>query len=216
MAPLHVLVADDDSVSRIVVAAILKKAGYAVVMAKDGHEAWAHLSGETPPAIAVLDWMMPGLDGPEILTRLRQTGTSTPVYVILVTSRDSSDDIVTGLKAGANDYVTKPANPDELVARVNVGARVVDLQRALADRVRSLEEALSNVKTLQGLLPMCSYCKAIRDDRNYWQRVETYLHDHSGVQFSHSYCPTCYERYVRPELEAAEQVIEGTRRQTGR
>ncbi|MEY4634890.1 MAG: hypothetical protein RJA55_688 [Acidobacteriota bacterium] len=87
-------------------------------------------------------------------------GEQAPTYVILLTSRDSSADIVTGLKAGANDYVTKPANEDELVARVSVGARVVALQLALAERVRSLEEALANVKALQTLLPMCAYCKS--------------------------------------------------------
>jgi sigma-B regulation protein RsbU (phosphoserine phosphatase) len=126
--------------------------------------------------------------------------------VILLTSRDSSADIVQGLRAGAEDYVTKPANEDELIARVNVGARVVQLQTALEDRVRSLEEALANVKALQTLLPMCAYCKSIRNDQNYWERVETYFTQHSNVAFTHSYCPTCYERFVRPELEALEDA----------
>jgi hypothetical protein len=89
---------------------------------------------------------------------------------------------------------------------VNVGARVVQLQTALADRVRSLEEALANVKALQTLLPMCAYCKSIRNDQNYWEKVETYFTQHSGVSFTHSYCPSCYERFVRPELEALEDA----------
>ena len=136
-----------------------------------------------------------------------------PTYVILLTSRDSSADIVTGLKAGANDYVTKPANEDELIARVNVGARVVELQTALAERVRSLEEALANVKALQTLLPICAYCKSIRNDQNYWEKVETYFHQHSGVSFTHSYCPACYDRFIRPELEALEGAQAALRRQ---
>jgi sigma-B regulation protein RsbU (phosphoserine phosphatase) len=204
MLPLQVLVADDEPVSRTVVGAMLKKAGYPVVYAPDGQQAWQLLDAEDPPAIALLDWEMPGLQGPEVIQRIREKQVQSPTYVILLTSRDSYADIVQGLRAGADDYVTKPANEDELVARVNVGARVVQLQTALADRVRSLEEALANVKALQTLLPMCAYCKSIRNDQNYWEKVETYFTQHSNVSFTHSYCPNCYERFVKPELEALE------------
>jgi CheY-like chemotaxis protein len=216
MTGLDVLVADDEPVSRRVVTAILRKAGYDVVPVEDGYEAWKRLTADGAPPIALLDWMMPAIDGPELVGRLRSRDTPTPPYLILLTSRDAASDIVTGLRAGANDYVIKPPNEDELVARVNVGARVVELQRALADRVRHLEEALASVKTLQGLLPICAYCKAIRDDKNYWQRVETYFHEHSGVQFSHSYCPSCYERHVKPELDALERATSDARRQPRR
>ena len=203
---LEVLVADDDPVSRAVVAAMVRKAGYAVTTANDGEAAWAALSGDAAPMLALLDWEMPGLDGPEVVRRLRTQATATPTYVILLTSRDATADIVAGLRAGANDYVTKPANEEELLARVSVGSRVIELQQALAERVRRLEEALASVRMLQGLLPICSYCKAIRNDQNYWQRVETYFSDHSGVQFSHSYCPTCYERFVKPQLDALDDL----------
>lgn len=213
MSLLEVLVADDEAVSRTVVGAMLKKAGYVVSFAPDGEQAWAQLDGKDPPAIALLDWEMPGLAGPEVVGRIRAREWQTPPYVILLTSRDSSADIVAGLRAGADDYLTKPANEDELIARVNVGARVVGLQSALAERVRRLEEALANVKALQTLLPMCAYCKAIRNDQNYWERVETYFHDHSGVSFSHSYCPTCYERFVKPQLDALEDPSDGSKGQ---
>jgi sigma-B regulation protein RsbU (phosphoserine phosphatase) len=197
-----VLVADDDAISRTVVAAMLRKGGYEVKLAADGEQAWAALRLADAPPLAIMDWMMPGLDGPEICRRLRTRNTATPTYVILLTSRDTASDIVEGLRAGADDYVTKPPNEDELLARVSVGARMVALQQTLADRVRRLEEALSNVKQLQGLLPICSYCKRIRDDQNYWQQVESYISVHSGVQFSHSYCPECFEKYVKPQLDA--------------
>lgn len=206
MDALHVLVADDEPVSRAVVGAVLKKAGFLVQYAPDGAQAWQRLQSPNPPSLALLDWEMPFLQGPEVIERIRGRQTQAPTYVILLTSRDSSADIVSGLRAGADDYVTKPANEDELIARVNVGARVVRLQLALADRVRSLEEALANVKALQTLLPMCAYCKNVRNDQNYWQKVETYFAQHSGVSFTHSYCPTCYERYVRPELEKLEAI----------
>lgn len=205
MNSLQVLVADDEPVSRTVVGAMLRKAGYVVTLSSDGEDAWQRLSSANPPAIALLDWMMPGLDGPEIIKRIRASD-QRPTYLILLTSRDSSADVVAGLKAGANDYVTKPADEDELIARVNVGARVVQLQTALADRIKSLEEALANVKALQTLLPMCAYCKAVRNDQNYWEKVETYFHEHSGVQFSHSYCPNCYERFVKPQLDALDDL----------
>jgi DNA-binding response OmpR family regulator len=204
MDSLQVLVADDEPVSRTVVGAMLKKAGFVVHYAPDGQQAWQQLTAPNPPSLALLDWEMPGLQGPEVVERIRHRQSQAPTYLILLTSRDTSADIVSGLRAGADDYVTKPANEDELIARVNVGARVVKLQLALADRVRSLEEALANVKALQTLLPMCAYCKSIRNDQNYWQKVETYFQQHSGVSFSHSYCPSCYERYVRPELERLE------------
>jgi CheY-like chemotaxis protein len=204
MLPLQVLVADDEPVSRTVVGAMLKKAGYPVIFAPDGEQAWKAPDTDDPPPLALLDWEMPGLQGPEVVERLRARETQTPTYVILLTSRDSSADIVRGLRAGADDYVTKPANEDELIARVNVGAKVVQLQAALADRVRSLEEALANVRALQTLLPMCAYCKSIRNDQNYWEKVETYFSQHSNVSFTHSYCPSCYERFVKPELEALE------------
>lgn len=213
MDPLRVLVADDEPVSRTVVGAMLRKAGYAVTYAPDGEEAWQLLDAADPPSLALLDWEMPGLQGPEIVQKLRSKSAATPTYLILLTSRVSQADIVQGLRAGADDYVTKPANEDELIARVNVGARVVRLQAALADRVRSLEEALANVKALQTLLPMCAYCKSVRNDQNYWEKVETYFTQHSGVSFTHSYCPTCYERYVRPELEALEDSQPARQRQ---
>lgn len=213
MDPLRVLVADDEPVSRTVVGAMLGKAGYAVMYAPDGEEAWQLLDAADPPSLALLDWEMPGLQGPEIVQKLRSKSAATPTYLILLTSRDSQADIVQGLRAGADDYVTKPANEDELIARVNVGARVVGLQAALADRVRSLEEALANVKALQTLLPMCAYCKSVRNDQNYWEKVETYFTQHSGVSFTHSYCPTCYEHYVRPELEALEDSQPARQRQ---
>jgi sigma-B regulation protein RsbU (phosphoserine phosphatase) len=206
MVPLQVLVADDEPVSRTVVGAMLKKAGYPVIFAPDGDQAWQRLNSDDPPSIVLLDWEMPGIQGPEVVERLRALQASTPTYVILLTSRDTSADIVRGLRAGADDYVTKPANEDELIARVNVGARVVQLQLALADRVRSLEEALANVQALQTLLPMCAYCKSVRNDQNYWEKVETYFQQHSNVSFTHSYCPNCYERFVRPELEALENA----------
>jgi DNA-binding response OmpR family regulator len=164
-------------------------------------EAWEALQGDDAPSLAILDWMMPGMDGLELCRRIRKMPNSTPPYLILLTAKGRRADLVTGLEAGANDYVTKPFNREELRARVQVGVRMVELQQNLADRVKALEEALARVKQLQGLLPICSYCKKIRDDQNYWQQVESYIAEHSQAQFSHSICPDCYEKLVKPELD---------------
>jgi DNA-binding response OmpR family regulator len=150
--------------------------------------------------------MMPGLDGVEVCRRVRAGESPTPPYVILLTAKTRREDIVEGLSAGADDFVRKPFDRAELRARIQVGVRVLALQHKLAERVRDLEAALQRVRQLQGLLPICSYCKRIRDDRNYWQQVEEYVTAHSEAQFSHGICPDCYERVLGPQLRAMREA----------
>ena len=119
--------------------------------------------------------MMPGIDGPDVCRRVRAELPDANMYLLLVTAREGRNDVVAGLDAGADDYVIKPFDPEELRARVAVGARVLGLQQKLAERVNELQEALTNVKQLRGLLPICSYCKRIRGDDQYWQQVEGYI-----------------------------------------
>src|SRR5207253_8754553 len=153
------------------------------------------------PRLVILDWMMPVMDGLEVCRRIRQRQSATPTYIILLTAKGSKAEIVEGLIAGANDYVIKPFDRDELRARVHVGVTVVELQQNLAERILELEEALAQVKHLQGILPICTYCKQVRNDQNYWQQVECYISEHSEAKFSHSICPNCYEAVVMPQLE---------------
>jgi DNA-binding response OmpR family regulator len=197
---MKVLVAEDQAVSRHILEVSLRTWGYEVTAVEGGTRAWEILQGEDGPQLAVLDWSMPGMDGIEICRQIRTSRVMRPIYVILLTARSSREDKIRGLQAGADDYITKPFDREELRARVQVGIRVLNLQSALAERVRELEEALSRVKQLQGLLPICSYCKKIRNDRNYWQQVEGYITEHSEVQFSHGICPDCYMQYIQPEL----------------
>jgi CheY-like chemotaxis protein len=211
-SPPPVLIAEDDPASRRLLEAALQRWGHPVVATVDGEEAWTVLQGPHAPSIAILDWMMPRVDGVEICRRLRAQGSPTPPYVILLTANTRQADVVAGLEAGADDYMGKPFDHDELRARLIVAARVVALRLRLAERVRELEAAMSRVKQLHGLLPICSYCKKIRDDRNYWQRVEEYVSAHTDVQFSHGICPECYERMVAPELRAMREA----RTETGR
>jgi DNA-binding response OmpR family regulator len=197
---MRILIAEDDAVSRRRLEATLRKWGYEVLAVEDGLAAWEVLQGEMPPPLAILDWMMPGMDGIEVCRKVRERSPSRPLYIIVLTARGSREDVVAGLQAGGDDYVTKPFDREELHARVKVGLRVLQLQMNLADRVRELEEALARVKQLQGLLPICSYCKKIRDDQNYWQQVEGYISEHSEAVFSHGICPDCFEKFVKPEL----------------
>ncbi len=197
----RILVADDDPVSLRVLQKALEKWGHEVVVARDGTEAWQGLMRPEAPEMAILDWMMPGMDGPTISRRARPSPLSSAPYLILLTARTDYLDIAAGLEAGANDYVTKPFHHAELRARVRVGARVLDLQGKLADRVHDLETALSQVKQLRGLLPICMYCKRIRSDGDYWQQVETYISEHTAAEFSHGICPECYEKILKTQLE---------------
>jgi phosphoserine phosphatase RsbU/P len=146
--------------------------------------------------------VMPGVEGPALCRLLRAERPDWPAYLILLTGRGSKEDLVEGLRSGANDYVTKPFDRAELQARLQVGCKVVELQQSLADRVRELEAALAQVKQLEGLLPICCYCKSVRDDHNYWQQVETYLGARTNAQFSHGICPSCFEKVVQPQLDA--------------
>jgi DNA-binding response OmpR family regulator len=198
---VRILIAEDDVVSRHLLETTLTKWGYEVISTTDGMQAFDALSQPDAPSLAVLDWMMPGMDGAEVCQRARSLGTDRLLYIILLTAKGRKEDIVQGLTAGADDYIIKPFDRSELKARINVGERILRLEAELAARVKELELALANVKLLQGLLPICCYCKKIRNDQNYWQQVDTYIADHSEAQFTHGICPECREKIVRPELE---------------
>ncbi len=194
---MHVLIADDDRIAAAVLSRTLKQWDFDVTVVLDGAEAWSHLQGaesKRTPTLAILDWMMPHLEGADVCRRVRQEMPLANMYLMLLTSLESRSHVVAGLDAGADDYLVKPFDPDELRARVNVGVRVLALQEKLADRVQELQEALANVKQLHGLLPICSYCKRIRGDDQYWTQVESYIAARSDAQFSHGICPPCAQK----------------------
>lgn len=198
---MKILIAEDEPISAALLRSHLSKWGFDVVATTDGVAAWNALVAEDAPKIAILDWMMPGLEGPEVLRRLRAEPRTASTYVILLTGKNAQEDLIRGFEAGADDYVVKPFPREELRVRVNVGVRIVELQEKLRERVAELEVALSKVRTLSGLLPMCSYCKRIRDDSDYWTEVESYFARFSSAEFSHGVCPTCYDTHMRPKLE---------------
>jgi DNA-binding response OmpR family regulator len=198
---MKVLIAEDDAVSRLLLENVLRDWGYDVVAAADGAEAWSVLCSPDAPRLTILDWQMPGVDGLELCRRLRENQQTESVYVLLLTGKGGTDNIVHGLRSGANDYLTKPFDLDELSARLGVGRRVVELQQALSERVDELEAALAHVKRLRGLIPICAWCKKIRNDQNFWQQVEEYMGQHSDVRFSHGICPSCFEDRARELAE---------------
>jgi len=190
---VRALIADDDRTTAVILSRTLAGWDIESVVTHDGAAAWDLLRAEARPSLAILDWMMPGLEGVELCRRIRADASLSHMYVLLLTSRDSRADMVTALDAGADDYLVKPFDPEELRARVHVGVRVLALQERLAERVVELQDALSRVKQLHGLLPICSYCKRIRTDDNYWHQVDRYIAQHSEAEFTHGVCPSCYE-----------------------
>lgn len=205
---MNILIAEDDAVSRRILEETLTNWDYAVTVTKDGLEAWEALQRDDSPMLAILDNMMPGMDGFELCRKVREMPRDQTPYILLLTAMSSKDDVVRGIEAGANDYLTKPFHREELRVRVGAGIQILNLQTSLFQRVQELEGALTKVKQLQGILPMCSYCRQVRDDKDYWQKVEGYIEDNSGIQFSHGICPDCYltveaELNERKERQAA-------------
>lgn len=194
---MKILAVEDDAVARAILRQALRKLGHDVVEAHDGEAAWTLLETE-PVRVVVSDWMMPNKDGLELCQRIRSRTGSEYIYFILLTSRDATAENQTAAAdAGVDDFLTKPLDIAELWTRLRVAERIL----RYTTQVRQLEE----------MLPICSYCKKIRDDRNYWQQLEGYISERTGSDFSHSVCPDCYKRVVIPELEQLKTGAANTR-----
>ncbi len=192
---LTILAAEDDFVSRRILEKNLEKWGYEVISVDNGAAALAELEKQDSIRIALLDWMMPEVDGLEVCRRVRNNLNSHYIYIIMLTAKDRKEDISAGLEAGADDYIVKPYQQVELRSRLLSARRILELEHRLAEKIDDLEEALSQVKMLKGFLPICSHCKNVRDDEGYWQSVEIFVHEHSDAVFSHSVCPDCLEKH---------------------
>ncbi len=197
---MRVLIAEDDAVSRCVLEDAVTAAGHEVTLAEDGQAAWTKLEEEAFDLV-ISDWVMPQMDGLELCRRVRARENAPFCHIMLVTSRNATEDIVRGIMAGANDFITKPVDRAVLTARLYAAKRVIDLERSLASRVAELEEAIHEIATLRTLLPICTYCKSIRDDEQAWADIEEYFHKHEQTDFTHSICPPCYENRIRPMLD---------------
>ena len=197
---MSILVADDDEASRCLLEGVLKKLGYAVTLAVDGSDALAQLEKPHSPELVILDWIMPGMDGIEVCRRYRSLHPDTAKYIIILTARDSKSDTVEGLVAGANDYITKPFNNSELIARLNAGRRFVDMQKKVTAQAHELLDARSHIRQLQGLLPVCMQCHKLRTDKKILDSIGQYISLHPAACFSQNICPECMEKAGAREI----------------
>ena len=198
---MKILIAEDDYTSRLMLQVILEKWKYKVVTAENGEEAMTELDHHEQPHIAIIDWEMPVLNGLEVCKRIKELDRETPIYTIMLTGRNTTKDIVVGLEAGADDYITKPFDENELHARIRVAERMVRIQGSLSNTVQELSDALEHIDTLQGILPICMHCHGIRSDNEAWEKLEKYIENHTMAKFSHSICPTCMEKYYGEETK---------------
>lgn len=182
---MNVLVVDDDPVARALLEALLRPLGHTVAVASDGQEAWEASRLFRYPVV-IADWMMPRLDGLELVRKLRAAGDDRYTYVVLVSAQGGRGRYLEGMAAGADDFLTKPIDTDELRARLHVAERILGLRKEVSE--------------LRGILPTCSYCKRIRDDAEQWVAIERYIEKRSEAAFSHGICPDCYAKHVEPQL----------------
>jgi diguanylate cyclase (GGDEF)-like protein len=154
---MKLLIAEDDNTSRIMLTAVTKQWGYEPVAVENGHEAWQLMQQDSPPCLLLLDWEMPGMTGIDLCKEIRKIPNDTPPYILLLTGRADTEDIVEGLKAGANDYVAKPYKPAELQVRIEVGYRMISLQKSLAEALDELRfhatyDALTGIYNRRAIL----------------------------------------------------------------
>ena len=197
----RILLADDHRATREALRTLLESRAFTVTAVATGDEALEVLSSFDPPRIAIVDWEMPGASGLEVCRAVRGLPAECYIYLIIITARSGEEDIAKALAAGADDFIRKPCGLSELLARVRNGQRTLALQRNLAGRITELEESAERLRQLRRLLPICMYCKKIRDDSDYWQEIEVYIRAHTGTDFSHGICPECMAVQIA-ELEA--------------
>jgi DNA-binding response OmpR family regulator len=183
---MKILVAEDDRFSQKLLTTTLQQFGHEVQAYSSGSDAWAAFDA-SPVRVIVSDWLMPGLDGLDFCRKVRaRTATEYTYFILLTANVQGKDTCMEAMQAGIDDFLAKPLDRDLIWMRLQVAERIL--------------KYTSTIQTLESMLPICSYCKNVRDDNNYWQQVETYLSNHTGTSFSHSVCPTCYESRVKPQL----------------
>jgi len=201
---MKVLIAEDDRISRRMLERAIGMWEYDIETAENGKEAWRILQEGDGPKLVILDWMMPEMTGIEVCEKLREAETDNHSYIILLTAKNNKDDLIEGFDAGADDFISKPFQKDELRSRLNAGRRVLELQQKLRDKIAELEQAAEHIKTLQGILPICMYCHKILSNNEAWERIETYIERHSEVRFSHSLCPDCLAEHKPKDANNSE------------
>lgn len=184
---MNILIAEDEPVSRKVLESILVAAGHRVTGVENGLDAldaWRLAESR----VVISDWAMPEMDGLDLCRHIREERRDRYTYYILLTGRSGKDSFLAAMDAGIDDFITKPVDGDELKARLRVAERILGLRERM--------------DALEGLLPICSYCKRIRNEQDQWSALEGYIEKRSGAEFSHGICPECYGKHMEPHLKA--------------
>jgi DNA-binding response OmpR family regulator len=182
---MKVLIAEDDLVASRVLEAALLKLGHVPLLASDGENAWQILQTESVRAV-VSDWQMPRMDGLELCRRIRAREGDYVYFILLTQMAGTEKNLHAATDAGVDDFLAKPIDPSQLWMRLRVAERILGFT--------------TEVRQLESFLPICSYCKKVRDDHNYWQQIEQYINTRTGTNFSHGVCPDCLEKIVKPQL----------------
>ncbi len=189
-----ILVVDDESTNRHLLDYILNEEGYRVEKAEDGDIGLEKAQALLPDLI-LLDIRMPNMDGLEVCRQLQKSEETSDIPVIFITSVAENETIVEGLNLGAVDYIKKPFKPKELLARMEVH---LELKRALETQnklIKKLKKQIDENEKLRNLVPICFHCKKVRDDKGFWENVDSFISQHSNIDFSHGVCPDCMEKY---------------------
>ena len=198
--PTRVLVAEDDERSRNGLVRLLQRDGYDVSVASDGQGAIDILLAPNPPQIALLDWEMPRLDGIHVCWAVRSIPSNPYTYIIMVTAKAEAADALAAFAAGVDDFLSKPMDSLQLLARLRCGERVLGLEKRCAERIAELRTALDEVGKLRRLLPLCKYCNKVRDDNNRWHEFNDYIRENPANDFSDVICRDCMEDARKSDL----------------
>lgn len=183
---MKILIVEDDPIAGAVLEASLKSLGHEVTMTTHGREGWQCFL-DAQHRLVISDWMMPELDGLELCKRIREQGGDYTYFILLSNLANSAENLDQAMAAGADDFLSKPVKPGELRARLRVAERILNYA--------------TQVRQLQQIIPICGYCRKMRDDQNYWSQVEEYIGKQTGSEFSHGVCPDCYDRVLVPQMQ---------------
>lgn len=192
--PSTILIVDDHPATRKLLEEILQQ-HYHVLPASNGQEALDLVRANPMIDLVLLDIIMPGLNGYEVCQHLQADERTSRIPVVFLTIMEDDHDEACGFAVGVSDYIIKPISRLRLLARVKNQLALRHKQQELELKNRDLQAALDQIKTLHGILPICSYCKQIRNDHGAWQRLEEYIQHHSEAEFSHSICPKCAQSH---------------------
>jgi DNA-binding response OmpR family regulator len=186
---MKILIAEDDVIAEKVLRLTLQVSGHEVVTARTGTEAW-EMFDRDPVRVVISDWMMPGLDGLEFCNRVRDRAQTPYTYFILLTATfTGTHDYNAAMAAGVDDFMTKPLDREMIRTRLHVAQRIL--------------RYTTEINVLREIIPICSYCNKVRNDDDYWERVETYISERTGTRFSHGACPDCFEH----ELQKLDKLV---------